>query len=64
MEKGQQKSLLPNLQQKLDEFDRFPTLTFIPFSDQEAKVFWGDNQTVEVKNYKPLTDYPQRGEMK
>ena len=51
------KNILPNLQQKLDEFDRFPTLTFIPFSDQEVKVFWGDNQTVEVKNYKPLTNY-------
>ena len=51
------KNMLPNLQRQLDDFDRFPTLTFIPFSDQEAKVFWGDNQTVDVKNYKPLTNY-------
>ena len=51
------KNIETNLQQKLEAFDRYPTLEFIPFSDQEAKVFWGENQAVEVKNYKPLTNY-------
>ena len=27
-----------------------------PFSDKEAEVFWG-NQKLEVKNFKPLTNY-------
>ena len=50
-------TLDPNMWRKLQDLDRFPDVTFIPFSDKEAEVFWGDNQTLDLKKYKPLTNY-------
>ena len=47
----------PTFETPLLHFATYPVVTFVPFNESEAKVFWPDRQALELKALKPLTNY-------
>ena len=45
----------PTFETQLLHFATYPVVTFVPFNESEAKVFWPDRQALELKALKPLT---------
>ena len=46
----------PTFETQLLHFATYPVVTFVPFNESEAKVFWPDRQALELKALKPLTN--------
>lgn len=47
----------PTFETQLFSLGSYPVVTFVPFNDGEAQVFWPEGQALSLKALKPLTNY-------